>query len=289
MENLNTSVLLFGCGKVGTRLGEALVEAGHRVFAVRRDIAVLPRSFTGIALDYRRPFTAELPSVDSMVLTLTPGASESPDLVNPLRRIAASLPARPRRVILVSSTRVFDGDPGLRTLTEDDTPSPASPRAQALLDSESEARRLFDAVVIRPAGIYGPGREHLIRQVVRGVPMDRQRRTNRIHETDLVRALRELLRVPTPPATLHAVDGHPATRGEVADHIAWRLRIPAPPALPTGPSGHVISGERLASLLGTLRYPDYRSGYDDIIATRGPSALVSERRTDRSHRPEGLL
>jgi len=279
---------LFDCGKVGIRLGEALVEAGHRVFAVRRDIEVLPRSFTGIALDYRRRFTADLPSVGSMVVTLTPSASEreSPDLVNPLRRLAAALPARPRRVILVSSTRVFDGNPGLRTLTEDDIPSPASPRAQALLDSETEARRLFDAVVIRPAGIYGPGREHLIRQVVRGTRMDRQRRTNRSHETDLVRALRELLRAPEPPQTLHAADDHPATRGEVADYIARRLQIPAPPALPTEPSGHVISGERLTSLLGTLRYPDYRSGYDEIIAARGPSTLVSEQRAGRSHRPE---
>lgn len=272
MEHLNSAVLLFGCGKVGIRLGELLIGAGHRVFAVRRDIEALPSSFTGITLDYRRPFTAELPSVDSMVVTLTPGASEreSPDLVNPLRRLAAALPARPRRVILVSSTRVFDGDPGLRTLTEDDLPSPASPRAQALLASESEARRLFDAIVVRPAGIYGPGREHLIRQVVRGVPMDRQRRTNRIHETDLVRALHELLRAPKPPQTLHAVDGHPAARGEVIDYIAHRLRIPAPPALPSEPSGHLLSGARLASLLGTLRYPDYRSGYDDIIADRGP-------------------
>jgi nucleoside-diphosphate-sugar epimerase len=272
MEHLNSSVLLFGCGKVGIRLGELLIGAGHRVFAVRRDVEAFPSSFTGIALDYRRPFTAELPSVDSMVVTLTPRASEreSPDLVNPLRRLAAALPARPRRVILVSSTRVFDGDPGLRTLTEDDLPSPASPRAQALLASESEARRLFDAIVVRPAGIYGPGREHLIRQVVRGVPMDRQRRTNRIHETDLVRALHELLRAPKPPQTLHAVDGHPAARGEVIDYIAHRLRIPAPPALPSEPSGHLLSGARLASLLGTLRYPDYRSGYDDIIADRGP-------------------
>jgi hypothetical protein len=84
-----------------------------------------------------------------------------------------------------------------------------------------------------------------------------------------VRALRELLRVPDPPPTLHAVDDHPATSGEVADYIAWRLQIPAPPALPTEPSGHVVSGERLVLLLG---YPDYRSGYDDIIAARGPGS-----------------
>lgn len=268
-ERRDGSVLLFGCGKVGTRLGEALVESGRRVFAVRRDIEALPRTFTRIALDYRAPFTAALPTVDAMVVTLTPDRSErdAPDLVTPLRRLAAALPAPPRRVILVSSTRVFDGDPGLRTLTEDDAPIPASPRARALLDSETEARRLFGAVVIRPAGIYGPGREHLIRQVASGAPIDRNRRTNRIHETDLVRALHELLRTPAPPPTLHAVDDHPATSGEVADHIARLLHVPPPPARPTEPSGHVLSGERLAAILGSLRYPDYRAGYDDIIET----------------------
>lgn len=284
MESPRPSALLFGCGKVGTRLGEALIDSGHEVFAVRRNIAALPKSFTGIALDYRKPFTTPLPAVDSMVVTLTPDRSErgAPDLVNPLRWLAAALPARPRRVILVSSTGVFAGDPGLRTLTEDDTPHPSNPRGQALLDSETEARRRFDAVVLRPAGIYGPGREHLIRQVARGVPIDRNRRTNRIHETDLVRALHRLLAMPTPPTTLHATDDHPATSGEVADHIAKRLGVPSPPALPTEPSGHVIAGALLASILGPLDYPDYRAGYDEIIA----AADVSRWRA-REQGPDG--
>jgi nucleoside-diphosphate-sugar epimerase len=268
MQNQSPSVLLVGCGKLGSRLGEALVESGHRVFAIRRNIKALPPTFTGIAVDYRRPVAVELPAMESMVITLTPGASEggSADLVSPLRWLASALPARPRRVILVSSTGVFDGDPGIRMITEDDVPRPSGPRSQALLDSEVEARRLFDAIVVRPAGIYGPGREYLIRSVARKTPLDHRRRTNRIHESDLVRALTELVRMPAPPRTLHAVDGHPATRGEVVAHIAQRLSVPAPPALSTEPSGHILSGERLRALLGELRYPDYRSGYDDIIA-----------------------
>jgi nucleoside-diphosphate-sugar epimerase len=268
MENSTPSVLLVGCGKLGIALGEALLESGQNVFAVRRNVEALPPRFTGIALDYRRPVSVELPPVESVVITLIPGTSEggSGDLVGPLRWLASALPARPRRVILVSSTGVFDGDPGVRTITEADIPRPTSPRSQALLDSEIEARRLFDAVVVRPAGIYGPGREYLIRQVAGGIPIDHNRRTNRIHESDLVRALHALLLMRTPPPTLHAVDGHPATRGEVARHIAQRLSVPAPPALPSEPSGHVLSGEKLLALLGALRYPDYRSGYDDIIA-----------------------
>ncbi|SDK52164.1 Nucleoside-diphosphate-sugar epimerase [Glycomyces sambucus] len=266
-----SSVLLFGCGKVGVRLGGALIASGHRVFAVRRRIEALPEAFTGIALDYREPFAAALPEVDAMVVTLTPDRAErdSPDLTTPLHRLAAALPVRPRRVVLVSSTGVFSGDPGIRPLTEDDAPRPRNARSQALLDSEDEARHLFDAVVVRPAGIYGPGREHLLRQVARGAVIDRERRTNRVHETDLVRALHELVRSPEPPRTLHAVDGRPASLGEVTDHIARRLGVPAPPASDAGPSGHVVSGERFASFMGTLAYPDYRSGYDEIIASGG--------------------
>ncbi|WP_344485257.1 sugar nucleotide-binding protein [Glycomyces endophyticus] len=268
MHDPGASVLLFGCGKVGVRLGEALAASGRRVFAVRRRVEALPASITGIALDYRRPFSTALPAVDAMVVTLTPDPAEreSPDLTGPLHRLAAALPVRPRRVVLVSSTGVFTGDPGTRALTEDDAPRPVNARSRALLDSEAEARRLFDAVVVRPAGIYGPGREHLIRQVERGAAMDRERRTNRIHETDLVRALHALVLTPEPPRTLHAVDGHPALLGEVADHIARRLGVPAPEASTAGLRGHVVSGERFASFMGTLAYPDYRSGYDEIIA-----------------------
>ena len=37
-----SSVLIAGCGYVGTALAERLVDAGHRVWALRRDPAGLP-------------------------------------------------------------------------------------------------------------------------------------------------------------------------------------------------------------------------------------------------------
>lgn len=279
LSRTRPSVLLFGCGKIGTRLGESLLASGHRVIAVRRNTEALPRRFHSIALDYRQPLTTELPAADSVVITLKPGAAqrEPDDLVGPLRRLAAALPARPRRVLLVSSTRVFDGYADGRAVTEGDDPQPASARARALLDSELAARDLFDATVVRPGGIYGPGREHLIRQVARGTAIDAERRTNRIHETDLVRALHALLCAPTLPPTIHAVDDHPATLGEIARHIASRLGVPAPPMLPGTPSGRAVSGSRLVALLGELRYRDYRAGYDEMINAGDFGSLLAHR------------
>ena len=95
-----------------------------------------------------------------------------------------------------------------------------------LIEGEETARDLFGAVILRPAGIYGPGRDHLIRTVLEGRPVEHGRRTNRIHEVDLARAILALLSSPAPPALLHAADGAPALLGEVVAHLAQRLGVP---------------------------------------------------------------
>src|SRR5690606_14907224 len=104
-------------------------------------------------------------------ITLTPAltAPGVPDgYLAALRNLAAALPRIPQRVLLVSSTRVFEGRPGERTLTEEDPPAPASARAETLLAGERLATELFGAHIVRPAGIYGPGRERLLRIVLAG-------------------------------------------------------------------------------------------------------------------------
>ena len=180
----------------------------------------------------------------------------------------------PARTIFVSSTRVFEGyadrpDPA-PVLTEDEAPQPLGDRARILLDGEREARELFDAIVVRPAGIYGPGRDRLLRTVHEARPVARRRRTNRIHEVDLARALAVLLEHPDPPALLHAVDGAPARLGEVVMHIADRLALPVPPAAEPDPGhGTVLDGTRMAELIGELHHPDFRSGYDAMLAEQG--------------------
>jgi hypothetical protein len=108
----------------------------------------------------------------------------------------------------------------------------------------------------------------LLRKVIEGAPVQYARRTNRIHETDLVRTLQTLLFAGNPPTTLHAVDQAPASLGEVVTYIAHRLELPPPPTIqPEAASGTVLSGALLLSLLGTLQYPTFQAGYDHVIAT----------------------
>lgn len=267
-------VLLIGCGRLGTLLGTQLEAEGWEIGAVRRDPSALPSSFTAIAADLRQPLPQQLPAADAMVITLPPGEARSAHVEGyraVLEHLAAALPAVPPRVLFVSSTRVFDGMQGPRPISEADEPVPGSDRARALREGELLAVDRFAAHIIRPAGIYGPGRDSLIRRVAAGTPMQHARRTNRIHETDLVRALHAMLVAEAPPAVVHAVDQTPAPLGEVAAHIAARLGVPTPPAIePAVSSGTVLDGALLTSLLGSLTHPGYRSGYDELIQERNP-------------------
>lgn len=263
-------VMLVGCGRVGTRLGRHLLTSGGEVLALRRDTSGLPAEFTSTAADLREPLADGLPAVDAMVITLTPSMGGDPDgYLNTLRNLAAALPSVPPRVIFVSSTGIFEGRYAGRPLTEADIPAPATARGILLRDGELLATELFDALIVRPAGIYGPGREMILRKVLERSPIRYRQRTNRIHEVDLVRALAWLLTTEAPPRVLHAVDREPAPLGEVATFVAAQLGLPAPPEVETREAGGtVLDGSLLHDLLGSLHYPTFREGYAGIIAEK---------------------
>mgnify|MGYP002737647587 CR=1 FL=1 len=265
------TALLVGCGQLGAELGQRLTAQGTQVYGLRRNATALPTAFVPLAVDLTQPVTQPLPEVDTMVITLTPTMPEvngQPGYLVALQHLAEALPKIPGRVVFVSSTRVFDGNPETQPLTEEDVPAPVSDRAQLLVEAERLAAELFDAALVRPAGIYGPGREMLIRTVRAGEAVNRRRRTNRIHQSDLARLLALLLTMPNPPAVLHAVDQTPGVPlGEVVDYIAQRLHLTPPPGNTNDVvGGKILDARLLHTLLGPLYYPTYQQGYDQVIA-----------------------
>ena len=259
--------LLVGYGKLATRLVPLLLARGERVAALRRTEGALPDGVEGITADLAHPLPTSLERVDAVLVTLPPGETET-FYRTALGHIARALPEPPARTVFVSSTGVFEGADPAHRLTEQDEPSPTTPRSRGLVDGERAAVELFDAVVVRPAGIYGPGRDYLVRKVLEGAAVDHSRRTNRIHESDLVRTLDLLLRLDAPPRVLHAVDQGPAPLGDVVRFLAARLDTEVPPdSGPAGPRGVVYDGALLLSLLGDLEHPTYESGYAQMVDT----------------------
>lgn len=258
--------LLVGYGKLGALLVPRLRADGGEVFALRRSDGTLPEGVIGIRADLSAPLPEPLPQVDAMVVTLPPSGPSG--YRTALTHLVASLPVVPARRIFVSSTGVFEGWGAERPITEQDAPEPTTARAQELRDGELAAVELFDAVIVRPAGIYGPGREFLIRQARAQATMNHRRRTNRIHEADLVRTLDLLLRMPEPPALLHAVDEAPAPLGDVVEFIARTLGVEVPPDDAfAAATGTVVDGSLLRAVLGGLEYPTYEEGYAAMLTT----------------------
>lgn len=267
------NILLAGCGDLGFAVGTRLLEAGHRVTGARRRPASAP--FEMIAIDLADPGRGRLPHSDAVVVALSADRSDADSYERAYRKtlhgLAQALPAMPDRVVLVSSTSVL-GDHHGETVTEDTTPTPTRETAKVLLAAEHDARALFDEVVVlRPAGIYGPGRTSTINRVLQGHPADHARMTNRIHRDDLVTAIAAVLHAQKPPRLIHGVDTEPAPMGAVLEYLAQQLGVAVPPDNGSGQAqGKIVDGSLLHQLLGpdALRFPTFREGYASLLASR---------------------
>ncbi|WP_367403872.1 NAD(P)H-binding protein [Kocuria marina] len=280
MNDSAATVLLAGCGDVGTALGLRLAERGVRAVGVRRRADALPEPIEPVSLDLTDPGEAVLPAADAVVVTLTADGRDATayerTYLGALRGLHLALPsdAAPR-VVLVSSTGVLGGTDG-EVVTEATPPDPQRATAHMLLAAEKLAADLFpDLVIVRPAGIYGPGRTSLIERVRTATPVTHRRVTNRIHRDDLVTVLSTVLDAPEPPRLLHAVDHDAAQLGDVVTHLAARLGVEVPPdnsPAGEGPLGKVIDGALVHSLVprSRWRYPTFREGYDALLGASSP-------------------
>ncbi len=270
-------ILIAGCGDIGTRLGLRLAAAGDEVFGLRRDPARLPPAIRPLAADLASGTGLEaLPGrLDAVVYAAAadgPGeAAYRAAYLDGLATLLARLhrAGMPRRLVFVSSTAVHAQDDGA-WVDETSPAAPATPSARCLRETERLALAApCEAVVVRPGGIYGPGRTRLIEQVRRGAPCTPGAWSNRIHAEDLARALAHLLALPAPELLYLAVDDAPVELCEVLDWIADQLGLPHPPRDPGTGGGHGsnkrCSNARLKASGFRFEYPSYREGYADML------------------------
>jgi len=276
------NLLIVGCGDLGTELGLRALAAGHRVHGLRRRALLLPEGFQRISAD----LGADLPPLpeDTEVVAFTTAADRRDvdayrrAYVEATGRVLDALAERgctPARVLYTSSTAVYGVDDG--SVVDEDTPTePTSATGAVLVEAEDALwRRRPDAVSLRLAGVYGPGRTRLLQQVRDGTAVRPRREvhTNRIHRDDAAAALLHLATLPSPPDRCYlGVDDEPAPLGEVLAFLAAELGLEAPPV------GEVerrrggdkrCSNTRLRASGFEFAYPTYREGYRALLAGVG--------------------
>ncbi len=273
------NVFIVGAGYVGARAATLLAERGHAVSVGRRTATGLPGA---CPMDVLRTdtFPAALREADCVIYCVAAdGFSEEAyrdAYVTGLTRVVEALRGgSARRLVTVGSTGVYGQDDG--SVVDED--SPAEPRGfsgRLLLEGEAVAAAApLESTTLRFSGIYGPGRERLVKMVRAGAPVGERTRatlTNRIHRDDCARALAHLVECPALQPLYLGTDEAPTPMGEILDWIAIRLGLPPLPeggeeaGSPQRGGNKRLSSARLRGEGFAFRYPTYREGFGALIA-----------------------
>jgi nucleoside-diphosphate-sugar epimerase len=293
-------LVIFGCGYVGSALARAAVAAGASVEALTRNpekAAVLRAA--GLA----RVVVADLAtdawhgqiagSADFVVNCVSSGGADAyrQSYVGGMQSVlvwAAKGAAPVGTLVYTSSTSVYPQGGG--AVVDETAPAEgATPNGAIIRESEtllqhapaSAVRRHF---ILRLAGIYGPGRHHLLDQLRAGAAQlggSGAHRLNLAHRDDIVAAILACLGAPAAVGSdlFNVADSVPALRAEVVGWLAGRLGRPVPGfdgSATTRRGGspmpdRIISNARIQRVLGWRpQYPDYRAGYEAILGTTNP-------------------
>ena len=271
-------ILIAGYGQLGRQLSRVLTNAGHTVYGLRRSASKLDPGVIGLRADLLQPaqLTANLPSsLDRVYYILTPSQRDEAGYrdayIHGLSHLMAALerqPSQAPRLIFVSSTAVYGQNAG-DWVDEHSPTQPTGFNGQCLLEAEHRLTQYPGrSIRLRFAGIYGPGREALIRRVKAGKPCQNQpiRYTNRIHSDDCVGILAHVGGLSNPDPLYIGVDDYPCPQCEVMDWLAKALKAERPPRQGGGNAGRRCDNARLKASGYTLRYPSFVSGYQSLLA-----------------------
>jgi len=308
-------ILIVGCGVIGSKLAEVLSTQGHQVTGLKRK----PKAshlINYVAADISSP--ADLAELDTdfeqaFFIVSPDGRNEQSyravyetGLTNLLDRLPKA------RWIMVSSSSVYGQSVAsvpdrLRHfrhpwqsqgewVDEDSVAEPDNIASRLIRQAEQRLTALNpDNVVVRFSGIYGPGREYLLRQAMQAPAIQQTPPyfTNRIHQQDCVGVLCFLLEQRLAGKALDqyylASDDDPAPMWDVISWLAERLHCQPPTAKdggsaaigrePMRPTAKAVgadirmnkrcSNARLKALGYQFQYPSYKDGYLELIGARG--------------------
>src|SRR6266705_4521041 len=176
-------------------------------------------------------------------------------------------------IVHCASTSVYAQINGER-VTEESAAEPRHQTGQILRETE-ELVLARDGIVVRLAGIYGPGRSALLNKFLAGnavVDPENDRFINQVHRDDIAAALYLLLdRQREAKQIYNVVDDQPIRQSECYGWLAKKLNRPLPPAGKSaargrrGESSKCVSNAKLRGLGWTPRYPTFAEAMEKSI------------------------
>ena len=287
-------ILIAGCGYVGGRLADLLQEAGHEVCGLTHSPASADR------LAQSKPWRAlacdisDAGAVEQMAQNL--GASAVDIIVycassnrggadvyravylEGMGHLAAAFPQA--RLVFTSSSSVYAQTDG-SVVTE---ASPAEPDRETgrILRATEDLVLARGGAVARLAGIYGPGRSFVLKNLLEGKAAiegneGEGRSINQIHQDDAASALAHLIKLKL-GGIFNVCDDLPTTQRECFLWLCPLFNLPLPPVMPADPhrkrgwTHKRVSNARLRATGWNPRHPTYQSAiaHDPLLV---PSIL----------------
>jgi len=287
--------LIFGCGYLGLRVARLWAAEGQVVFAVTRSqghaAELMAAGVEPIVGNLLADAQIAVPQGVQTVLFAvgydrSGGDSIEDVYVGGLSRAIRSLPNSIERFIYISSTGVY-GEVGGNEVDEQSPYEPTRAGGKACLAAEKllqGSRLASKAIILRMAGIYGPGRIPRSADLLAGRPIDAPQHgwLNLIHVDDAARIVLLAEQRAAPPQSYVVSDGHPVQRADYYRELACLLSAPPPTFVDSSsdsPAAERAAGDKrvnprkmFAELHPTLLYPDYRAGLAGIVsADRSPA------------------
>lgn len=308
--------LIFGCGYLGSRVAALWRDAGHDVVVVtrsrKRADEFRSNGYRAIVADVTRPETLrDFPTAETVLYAVgydrSSAGGPSIDAVyaggvkNVLDALTREIPSpspsptgrgNATRFIYISSTGVYGKGSG-EWIDEATPPDPqreggkASLAAEQILASHPLPAR---GVILRLAGIYGPGRVPFLDKLRNAEPIPARATgfLNLIHVDDAAAIVDAAANVDwdtvgtgqslVPSPLVYCVsDGTPVARGDYYSEVARQISAPPPtfvepdrntPRYLRAESNRRITNKRMLSdLRVTLQYPDYQTGLAAILTS----------------------
>jgi nucleoside-diphosphate-sugar epimerase len=277
--------LIVGCGYLGCRVAKRWLQQGHTVHALKRgrEAELKALGIQPIHGDVRELLDViALPPAGTVLYAVAPGRDEgqTPDDVwlGGLGNVLGAFAKRPPqpRLIFISSTSVYGQTDG----EEIDESAPTQPReeaGQALLRAEGFLGREWpEAIILRFAAIYGPGRLLRSKAIQAGEPLvaDPEKWLNLIHVDDGANAVLAAEAHGKPGCIYNICDGQPVRRREFYSKMAEVLKVPPPRFILPSPDAllpHETTNRRICNrrmceeLKVELQYPNYDAGLRDSV------------------------
>jgi nucleoside-diphosphate-sugar epimerase len=280
--------LIVGCGYLGLRVADLWLAQGADVYGVTRSESHTPlltaRRIRPLAVDVtERAAFKSLPQAETVLFAVgydrDCGRTIGEVYTRGLQNTLSALSSYTERFIYVSSTGVY-GQAGSDWVDESSPCEPIRAGGRACLEAERLLRQSLlggRSIILRMAGIYGPGRIPRRRELEAGQPIaaPSEGYLNLIHVDDAARVVVAVEQRSPLPGLYCVSDGQPVIRADYYRELAHLIGATEPqfvvppsdsPAAERAGSSKRVSNARLRSELGyEFLYPSFRQGLAAII------------------------